>query len=120
MLVMVLVVVLFTVFSPPRGMTMDKADRPFPSSSVAYLQEKDPRGPWSIHLIRIDRHNPNHFFTTTLGGERKIGRATLTDQLVSLPMDKGKPVAAINGDFFLINLHHFGDPRGLQVIDGNW
>jgi hypothetical protein len=118
MLVMVLAAILFAVFSPTSGMAMDKTDRPFPAGSVAYLQEKDPRGPWSIHLIRIDRHNTNYFFTTTLGGERKIGRATLTDQLVSLPMGKGKPVAAINGDFFLINLHHFGDPRGLQVIDG--
>ena len=39
MLVMVLVAVLFTVFSPTWGMAMDKADRPFPSGSVAYLQE---------------------------------------------------------------------------------
>ncbi len=39
MLVMVLVAVLFTVFSPTRGMTMDQADRPFPAGSVAYLQE---------------------------------------------------------------------------------
>ena len=118
MLVMVLVAILFAVFSPTFGMAMDEVNRPFPAGSVTYLQEKDSRGPWSIHVIRIDRHNTNYFFTTTLGGERKIGRATLTDQLLSLPMDKGKPVAAINGDFFLINLHHFGDPRGLQVIDG--
>ena len=39
MLVMVLVAVLFTVFSPTWGMAMEQADRPFPSCSVAYLQE---------------------------------------------------------------------------------
>ena len=71
MLVMVLAAILFAVFSPTSGMAMDKTDRPFPAGSVAYLQEKDPRGPWSIHLIRIDRHNTNYFFTTTLGGEKK-------------------------------------------------
>jgi hypothetical protein len=90
----------------------------FPAGPVSYLQENNPGGPWSIHLIRVDRHHTNYFFTTTLGGEKRIGRATVPDQVRGIPAEKGKPVAAINADFFHINLHHWGDPRDLQIRDG--
>ena len=109
---------LFSVFFPALGGATDGKDRPFPSGPVSYLQETDPMGPWSIHLVRIDRHNTNYFFTTTLGGDKRIGRATVPDQVRGIAPGEGQPVAAVNGDFFHINLHHWGDPRDLQIRDG--
>lgn len=117
MIALAWVAILF-VFFPSLGGAGDEAGRGFPPGPVAYRKENDPRGPWSIHLVRMDRHNTNYFFTTTLGGGKRIGRATVTDQVQGLSLENGKPIAAINGDFFLMNLHHLGDPRGLQVIDG--
>lgn len=111
------VAIVFFFFSSLGGARGDQG-RCFPPGPVTYLKETDPEGPWSIHLVRMDRHNPNYFFTTTLGGGKRIGRATVTDQVRNLSVPGAKPIAAINGDFFLINLHHLGDPRGLQVIGG--
>lgn len=111
-------VAILLVFFMSLGRAGDDPWRGFPPGPVAYRNENDPRGPWSIHLVRMDRHNTNYFFTTTLGGKNRIGRATVTDQVQGLSWENGKPIAAINGDFFLMNLHHLGDPRGLQVIDG--
>src|SRR5262245_23690971 len=36
------------------------------SKAVAYKNEKLPEGPWSIHVLKIDLHNPDYEFHTTL------------------------------------------------------
>ena len=111
-------VVLCAVVSPTIVGAADVEGRPFPAGPVSYLQETDPTGPWSIHLVRINRHHPGYSFTTTLGGKKQIGRATVSDQVKEIAPEQGQPVAAINGDFFHLNLHHWGDPRDLQIREG--
>jgi hypothetical protein len=75
--------------------------------------------PWSIHVVRIERNRSDFEIISTLGGGSKIGLASLTRQLRTIPRDIGTPLAAINGDFYsLEHSTHAGDPRGLHILRG--
>lgn len=75
--------------------------------------------PWSINVVRIDRSQTNFSLTTSLGGGTRQGLATITQQLRRIPKEVGKPVAAVNGDFYQTEGDSYsGDPRGLQIARG--
>ena len=75
--------------------------------------------PWSINVIRIDRSRTNFTFTTTMGGGTRQGLRTITQQLRTIPKTVGRPVAAVNGDFYQTEGDEYsGDPRGLQIMGG--
>ena len=44
--------------------------------------------------------------------------ATVSEQIKSLPPDWGRPVAAVNGDFYHNSKNYPGDPDGLQIARG--
>jgi hypothetical protein len=88
-------------------------------SGVEYVNEWIRDVPWSIHVIKIDRQRRDLKFITTLGQGKVYGLSSITDQIDSIPSRCGHAVAAINGDFFSWkNKPYQGDPRGLQIIDG--
>ena len=71
--------------------------------------------PWSINVIRIDRGKSNFAFTTTMGDGTRQGLRPITEQLRFIPKTVGRPVAAVNGDFYQTEGDSYsGDPRGLQ------
>jgi hypothetical protein len=75
--------------------------------------------PWSINVVRIDRSKSNFAFTTTMGGGTRQGLRPITEQLRLIPKSLGRPVAAVNGDFYQTEGDSYsGDPRGLQIING--
>src|SRR5262249_15662673 len=74
--------------------------------------------PWSIHIFKIRREHPDFEFDTTLGGGRVLGMETVSDQLRLLPPQSGKPVAAINGDFYDASRNYQGRPREIQIRRG--
>ncbi|HEX7862998.1 MAG TPA: phosphodiester glycosidase family protein [Verrucomicrobiae bacterium] len=75
--------------------------------------------PWSINVVRIDRSKTNFALTTTMGGGTRQGLRTITQQLRTIPKNVGRPVAAVNGDFYQTEGDEYsGDPRGLQIING--
>lgn len=87
--------------------------------AFSYTNDKIPDGPWSIHLIKIDRHSPDYELHTTLGAGQITGMTTLTEQVKALPLSLGRPIAAVNGDFYLTSPQAYnGDPQGLQILDG--
>jgi exopolysaccharide biosynthesis protein len=90
------------------------------SQGLAYKNERVRQGPWSINLLLIDRSRTSLELATTLGGKGKIlGLSKLTEQVKSFPADLGQPVAAVNGDFYRTEHHRYaGDPRGLQIMNG--
>ena len=47
-----------------------------------------------------------------------FGLANSADHLGGLPKVVGRPMAAINGDFYQREGTYAGDPRGLQLIEG--
>src|SRR5262245_15488843 len=48
----------------PAGTATDEHART--TKAVAYKNEKLPEGPWSIHVLKIDLHNPEYELQTTL------------------------------------------------------
>jgi exopolysaccharide biosynthesis protein len=87
---------------------------------VAYRHDVRADGPLSIHVIRIDRNRSDLEFHASLGQGTVFGLEPLdgmvgrTESILHLPA-----MAAINGDFFLIQPGPYqGDPRGIQIIEG--
>src|SRR5689334_11652995 len=74
--------------------------------------------PWSIHFVRLDRDSRAFEFATTLGKGAMFGMGTVSEQLRALPRQLGRPMAAINGDFYDKSEKYQGRPRDLQIHQG--
>jgi hypothetical protein len=87
---------------------------------ITYQHEKIPSVPWSIHVVRMDRAQPGLELRTTLARGTVEGLSTLVQQIQALPPADGQPMAAINGDFYVVDEKnpYLGDPRGLQILEG--
>ncbi len=86
--------------------------------SFLYYHESNPDVPWSIHIVKVARNDPAYTFTTTLGSGDILGMGTVSDQLQSLPASLGRPLAAVNGDFYERSGSYPGRPRDLQIREG--
>ncbi len=92
--------------------------RPQPGGGLTYLHDEVSNVPWSIHVLKIERSRPNFEFDTTLSSKGAlISLGTMTEQMKAFPQGLGKPIAAINGDFWK-NGRYDGDPEGLQIMRG--
>jgi hypothetical protein len=86
---------------------------------VSYAHIVDKSVPWSIHVTKFDYARRDLKLTTTLAHNTILGLAKVRDQVAAMPTSAGRPIAAINGDFFLIDKKPYqGDPRGLQIFNG--
>jgi hypothetical protein len=88
------------------------------SRGFAYRRDDLPEGPWSIHVVKVDRSNRNLELHTALGNRTAIGLKPLSEQVKALPAGLGHPVAAINGDYYRDEGAYAGDPKGLQIMRG--
>lgn len=87
-----------------------KSDRGY-----AYSNEVVAGVPWSIHVLKIERGHPELELQTTLGGGLTLGMGNVSEQVKSIRPEQGKPIAAINGDFYHDSREITGDPDGLQI-----
>lgn len=85
---------------------------------ISYTNEVVARGPWSIHVVRARRETGDFRFVSVHARRGAFGLATLSQQVRSIPASVGTPMAAVNGDFFERDRAYAGDPRGLQIVDG--
>lgn len=85
---------------------------------VGYTNERIATGPWSIHVVRASRESGQFGFVSVHARQSALGLATLSQQVKSVPAKIGIPVGAVNGDFYQRDRAYAGDPRGLQVVDG--
>ncbi len=85
---------------------------------VGYTNEVIERGPWSIHVVRVARDLPGVEVISVHAEGAATGLATVTEQVESIPASEGTPLAALNGDFYQRDRFFAGDPRGLQVVNG--
>lgn len=85
---------------------------------LSYLHEDLPEGPWSVHVVKIERGNQDYEIHSALARGTTFGLATLSEQIKALPKDIGRPVAGLNGDFFRRQEPYLGDPKGLQILRG--
>jgi uncharacterized protein YigE (DUF2233 family) len=85
---------------------------------ITYRNDRVPEIPWSVHLLKVERSRTNLHWVTGLANQRIVGCATLSEQIAGLNPNGGRPLAAINGGFFREHDFYEGDPRGLQILDG--
>jgi len=89
------------------------------SPGLSYTNHRVSRMPWSIHVVRVDRAQPDLVFRSWHAHGSALGLATLAEMIDNQEAQAGTPVVAINGDFFQMpSKAHPGDPRGLQIVDG--
>jgi hypothetical protein len=88
------------------------------STGFTYQRDEVPDVPWSIQILKIERNNPNLELHTTVANGDSIGLTSLPHQLSLLPPELGKPVAAINGDYYQAKAPYKGDPKGIQISRG--
>ena len=89
-----------------------------PVRGFSYHRDDIPRGPWSIHIIKVDRSSRSLELHTALGKTTGFGLAPLSEQVKGFPAGLGRPVAAINGDYYRDEVAYAGDPKGLQIMRG--
>jgi len=85
---------------------------------ISYNNYRKPAGPWSIHVVRVPRQNTQFQLCTMHALGKAVGLTPVTDQTTLSSSARGVPVAAINGDFYQRDGPYAGDPRGLQITEG--
>ncbi|MBN2513486.1 MAG: phosphodiester glycosidase family protein [Sedimentisphaerales bacterium] len=86
---------------------------------IEYTHRRIGQVPWAIHIVKIDRTLDDFRFVSTLAKQTIVDLETVRKQLEALPPEWGKPLAAVNGDFFIIKVGPYqGDPQGLHIVDG--
>jgi exopolysaccharide biosynthesis protein len=86
---------------------------------IQYTHKQVKEDPWSIHIARINRSDPNFQFTSTLAQGSVYGLSSVARQVAALPKTLGCPVVAVNADFFRIRPGPYqGDPLGLHIAVG--
>ncbi len=85
---------------------------------LTYTNTRVADGPLSIHVVQLERADPQYQIQSLHAQGRAVGLDTLSDQLGIANPALGAPVAAINGDFYQRETAYAGAPRGLQVTDG--
>lgn len=93
-------------------------DSPATLSGVLYTNVVIAEVPWSIHVVKVQRVNPRYEICSRHAGGGALGLRTLSDQIAAVDPALGKPVAAINGGFYLRDNVYAGCPRGLQIVAG--
>ena len=91
-------------------------ETPKSARGFSYIHDEVPDGPLSVHIVKIDRSNTELELHTSLAGGTTYGLSTLAEQIKLFPAELGRPVAAINGDFWNDNSDYKGDPKGLQIL----
>jgi exopolysaccharide biosynthesis protein len=87
---------------------------------IEYKHERIPSVPWSIHVVKMARTEPTLEVRSMLARSTVVGLSRLSEQVLDLPAEAGTPLAAVNGDFYeLSDSRYSGDPRGLQIVEGD-
>jgi len=109
-------------FALLNGPAVRGEDEPLPDSKVgheiSYHNYRKPAGPWSIHVVRVPRKSIQFQLRTMHATGKALGLTPVTDQTSPSNSAPGIPIAAINGDFYQREGPYAGDPRGLQVVEG--
>lgn len=94
-------------------------DTPHVGPGLEYIHHRIGDGPWSIHVVKVDRSRARFRLASTLAEGHVYGLASVREQVERLGDPQGRPVAAVNGDFFHIRPGPYqGDPIGLHIVQG--
>ncbi|MBN1125466.1 MAG: phosphodiester glycosidase family protein [Sedimentisphaerales bacterium] len=96
-----------------------KSSWPYVPPGIEYIHKRMGDQPWAIHIVKVDRSRREFRLVTSLAKNQVVGLATVQTQVDSVPAEWGKPVLAVNGDFFVIRPGPYqGDPAGLHIVEG--
>jgi hypothetical protein len=88
-------------------------------TGLEYFHQQRNKGPLSIHWVKIDRSRSKFVFISSLAKKSVFDLEPLSLQIQSLDATLGRPLVAVNGDFFRIRSGPYqGDPLGLQIVQG--
>ncbi len=85
---------------------------------LSYSHDVQPKVPWSIHIIRVPRQKSVYQFHAAHAQKHALGLTPVSEQIKQLGAEPGLAVAAVNGDYYQRDGAYAGDPRGLQIMDG--
>jgi hypothetical protein len=85
---------------------------------ITYTNYRIASVPWSIHVVQVPRANPAFEFHTRHARGWALGLGTVSSQVAQVTPALGLPIVGINGDFYQRERVYAGDPRGLQIIEG--
>jgi hypothetical protein len=88
------------------------------TSDLVYTNYRVADVPWSIHVVRLARTNSQFEIHSLHAEGSAVGLGTVSSQIRLLDPALGTPVAAVNGDFYQRGGAYAGNPRGMQVVDG--
>ncbi len=94
------------------------AVRSLGAEAAVYTNHQVARVPWSINVVGWPRTDATYRLVSTHAGQGVLGLGTLSEQIEALNPALGRPLAGVNGDFYQRDRAYAGDPRGLQIIDG--
>ncbi len=94
-------------------------DTPRVGPGLEYIHHRIGDGPWSIHVVKVERSRARFRLVSTLADGHVYGLASVAEQVARLGEAQGRPLAAVNGDFFHIRPGPYqGDPTGLHIARG--
>ncbi|MGB9594849.1 MAG: phosphodiester glycosidase family protein [Candidatus Poribacteria bacterium] len=87
---------------------------------LEYQHWRDGNVPWSIHILKIDRTRNDLKLRAVLAQDKVLGLSPMSSIITSLNFANERPVAGVNGDFFIIEEKNSyrGDPIGIHISDG--
>lgn len=96
------------------------AAAPAKDAGISYKNDRIKDGPWSTHVVMIDRNDPSLEVRATLAKGTVLGLSTVAEQALDIPPSVGTPLAGVNGDFYEREGSSYpGDPRGIQIVEGD-
>lgn len=99
--------------------TNNEVSVPSITPGLEYFHQQRSKEPLSIHWVKIDRSHTKFVFISSLAQNSVFDLEPLSLQIESLNSNLGKPIVAVNGDFFIIKPGPYqGDPLGLQIVQG--
>ena len=86
---------------------------------VAYTNYIIRSAPWSVHVARVSRAARDLEFHSVHARGKAIGLGRLTEMIQSIQPGLGRPLIGLNGDFYQRERSYAGDPRGVQIVNGD-
>jgi hypothetical protein len=88
-------------------------------AGLAYANQRIKLPKRSIHVVRLDRTTATFELRSVHAQGTALGVSPVSELTESLNLEGALPTVAVNGDFFQLKGNPYaGDPRGLQVADG--
>ncbi|MBN1817959.1 MAG: phosphodiester glycosidase family protein [Sedimentisphaerales bacterium] len=114
-----ILIAFFLLVVPIWADSQPTSSRPNVPPGMEYIHRRAGDAPWAIHIVKVSRSRKEFRIVTSLAKKQVFGLETVQEQVRSLPKEWGKPVLAVNGDFFVIRPGPYqGDPTGLHIIRG--